>query len=226
MAGNGEREKEILIAVASKLVSAGAPAELFGSVMDAASGIVRPAQEETKAADEQWHQPGDYGMFRTSFPTAIVMFDGAETHLTEAAGALRELYAGTVPDFSSVKSIERSIKKLEGSLNAWHKKYGDDLVMQDTGLGYVGVSTVGEAYLAKRFGLTVGEAVGAIKALMNMKFVERRVYLTNDELPLCRLFIVDCRPQIETDPRFSLGYRVYKHPTGGNGAAKGVAKAA
>ncbi len=201
MTSNGkdsEKAKTAVAVLAGLASNQETPGELFGAVGDA-------AEEKTFG-----HKPGDYGLLTLSSPTSIVMFDEAEKHLMEAADALKELYEGMVPDFSSLESIEKSIKGLDGSLAKWQKIYGDDLIVQDTGADYVGAAAVAESCLAKRFKITKTEALGALRALTRMEFLERRVYLTNDDLPMGRLAIIDCVPQIATDPVFYFIYRIPK----------------
>lgn len=202
--------------VADALIRNGAlklPGKDFGNLMDGMSGIKRrtPKKNSQPAQEHKFpHKPGDYGMFTLSTPTAIAMFEETETRLMEAASALKELYELINPDFSSQRTIERSIKRLEGALDRWQRIYGGDLIMQDTGSDYVGADAVAESYLAKNFKITTPEAVGALRHLIKRKFPEQRTYRTNDNLPMGRLLIIDCQPQIETDPKYFFVYRIPK----------------
>ncbi len=179
---------------------------------DAANGT-EPDEE-----DRFGHQPGDHGALTTSSPTAIVMFEETETHLREAALALRELY----DSMSSVFSLRHDARWTESAMAGWQRIYGEDIVMQDIGSNYTGVRAVAESYLAKRFRITKPEALGALRKLAGMDFPRKHAYIPNGMLPMERLVIIDRRPQIETDPVFNFAYWVPKN-SNVNGSGVGTA---
>ncbi len=222
MTNDDKSSREIAVAVLTGLASnPGVPGELFGVVGDVANGTERNGAEK----DKYGRKPGDDGIFNISSPTSAVMFDETEKHMMEAALALKELYENLNPDFSSQLTIERSIKRLEGALTRWQRVYGDDLIMQDTGPNYVGADAVAESYLAKNFQITKPEAVGAVRAMTKRDFPEQCVYRTNDKLPMGRLLIIDCQPQVKTDPMYFFIYRIPKNLNGDGSRTKTAAYA-
>ncbi|MBI4167547.1 MAG: hypothetical protein HY515_01180 [Candidatus Aenigmarchaeota archaeon] len=195
------------------LIRAGAPGlpgKEFGQLMDAVDGVER--NEDIHPSELQT-------------PTARCMLQGAVRHLARAAYDLRRTYTSVNADFSSAHSINYSIKRLEGGMERWKKKYGDDLIMTDTSADCVGVSVVGEDYIAKVFGIRKQEAVGAIRAMAKIPSMKGRVLLTNEPIPPATFVIVDCQPPLlDADPLFNMKFHLPMHVVRNsvNGARKSL----
>ncbi len=156
-------------------------------------------------------------------PTAGCMLVKAARHLSRAAYDLRRTYAGINVNFSSERSITTGLRQLEGALERWREKYGNDLIMTDATHDYASAGVVGEDYISKIFGITKEEAVGAIGAMTIFPSMKYRVLLINQPIPMETFVIVDCLPQIpQADPVFNMRFRVpmHKHEKNMNGTRK------
>ena len=202
------------------------PGKEFGELMDGLSG---------NGAGRQGTEESEYGSEivlpirirpqELQTPTARCMLVKTTRHLIRAAYDLRRTYTDVKADFSSGRAMNSDVRQLGHALDGWRVRYWEDLIMPDSSGDYVGVSVVGEDYIAKRFGITKTEAVGAIRAMMKMPVMDGRVFLTNQQIPVGKFVIVDYMPPIpDSSPRFNMKFRVSRDNdrNDGNGTRKNL----